>query len=381
MAFTGRAVYDSGVFEGIAEDVSDVISMISPFETPVLDRLSQAPRPATNVLHEWLEDHLNPNTVTSSTLATATTGATSIELAKDTHTGGAVTNFLQAGAVIQVESTGEYLQITAISGDYITVSREFGGTTAATIAAGTALFVISDAALEGADVAGDISRPRVRKNNYTQIFKKDIIVSGTVQATQQLGGISDEMDYQRTQRLRESLRDLEKAVIRGKTSGNSLGSSSAYRTFDGILARLTTNITTLTAAASLGVSQLNDIVKTAWDNGGTDVDLIVADAAFKKQIDSFNTTRVEVQNRDERFHQRVSMFESTYGDLEVALGRWMPTNSLMVISTQRVHVVPLRGRSYQFVPVSRTGDAEKGMVVGEYTVEVHNEEGMAQAYV
>jgi len=381
MAFTGRAVYDTGVFDGIAEDVSDVISMISPFETPVLDRMAQAPRPAFNVLHEWLEDALNPNTVATSALATAATGATSIELQKDTLTGGAVTQFLQVGAVLQVESTGEYLQITGKSGDFITVDRQFGGTTAATIAAGTALYVISDASLEGADVVADISRPRVRKTNYTQIFKKDLIVSGTVQATQQLGGISDEMDYQRTQRLRESLRDLEKAVIRGRSSGNTLGSSTAYRTFDGILAQIATNIATIGSVGGLTVDALNSAIRLAWDNGGTDIDVIVADANLKQQIDSFNDTRVEVMNRDERFHQRVSMFESTYGDLEVVLGRWMPQNSLMIVSSQRVHVVPLRGRSFQFQSVSRTGDAEKGMVIGEYTVEVHNEEGMSQLFV
>lgn len=56
MAFTGRAIYDTAgsdsIFKGVAEDVSDIVSMISPFETPLLDVLSQAPYPARNVLHE-----------------------------------------------------------------------------------------------------------------------------------------------------------------------------------------------------------------------------------------------------------------------------------------------------------------------------------------
>lgn len=374
MVFTGRAIYDSGVFDGVAEDVSEEISMISPFETPLLDRLSQAPRPATSVLHEWLEEALNPNTLASS--ATLDDTSTTSLLVHD-GSGGDVASFMQVGGILQVSDTGEYVQITAISGDVLNVSRGFGGTTAATITAGTSeLFFISDAALEGADVVGDISRPRVRKTNFTQIFKKDVIVSGTVEATRQLGGITDEMGHQRDMRLRESVRDLEKAVIRGKTSGNSLGSATAYRTMDGVLARLTTNVT---STATLTPEILNDIIKTAWDNGGTDLDLIVADSNFKRIIDNFNQTRIDVVNRDERFHNRVSFFESTYGVQEVILDRWMPANSLMVISTERVHVLPLTGRSFRFVPVSRTGDAEKGMILGEYTVEVKNEEGMAQA--
>lgn len=377
MVFNGRATSDTGVFEGIAEDVSAIISMISPHETPVLDRLVQAPKEATNVLHEWLEDELNPNTIVSSD--TAGSVVTTVTVAA--LDGTAVTAFLQVGAILSSNATGEYLQISAITGNILTLTRGFGGTLAATIDAGANLFVISDAALEGADVTGDISRPRGRQTNFTQIFKKDIIISGTVEAQEHLGGVTNEMDYQRTQRLRESLRDLEKAMIRGKTSLNTIGSTTAFRTMDGVLARLVTNVTTLGSVGALTSSRLDDIIEGAWDQGGTDLDLIVADSKFKKQIGTFNATRIDVVNRDGRHFNNVNVFEGTFGEHEVILGRWMPKNSLMVISTQRVNVPPLRGRSYRFVPVSRTGDAEKGMIIGEYTVEVHNEEGMAQAFV
>lgn len=374
MAFTGRAIYDTGVFNGVAEDVSDIISMISPFETPLLDRLAQAPRPAANVLHEWLEEDLNPNTIVASeTIAPATTSLDVVDLA-----GASVTGFLQAGAIIQDVTTGEYVQVTAIVGNALTVTRGFGGTTAATIVAGGQLFVVSDAALEGADVVGDISRPRTRVTNFTQIFKKDIIVSGTVQNVTQLGNVTDEMDHQRTMRLRESLRDLEKATIRGKASLNSLGSSTAYRTMKGLLDFVSTNATSV---ATISPETVNDIIKLAWDGGATDLDLIVCDSNTKRKIDSFNQTRVDVANRDTRYHNLVSFFESTYGTQEVILSRWMPADTFVVLSTQRVHVVPLQGRSFQFVPVSRTGDAEKGMTLGEYTLEVKNEGGLAQGFL
>lgn len=376
MAFTGRALYDPGVFEGVAEDVSEEIGMISPFETKLLDRLSQAPRAATNVYHEWLEESLNPNTVVSSSapLTPATDPAT---ILVHDGAGGDASRFFQVGHIFET-AAGEQVQVTAVDPvtDVLVVSRGFGGTVAATIATDEELFAISDAALEGADVGGDISQPVRRKNNIAQIFKKDVIISGTVEAVGHLGGIGSQMDHQRNARLKESVRDLEKAVIRGRTSGNSIGSATARRTMDGLLARITTNVTSI---GSLTPELLDDVIKSAWDNGGDDLDLIVADSNYKRQIDAFNTTRIEVQNRDETFRNRVSVYESTYGEQEVMLNRWMPPNSLMVISTQRIHVVPVQGRSFRFMPVSRTGDAEKGMVIGEYTVEIFNEEGMAQA--
>ena len=65
MAFSGKATYDNT--ELIAEDVADVVSMISPFETFLLDYLGDAASPATNTLHEWVEDQLSPSTMVAST--------------------------------------------------------------------------------------------------------------------------------------------------------------------------------------------------------------------------------------------------------------------------------------------------------------------------
>ena len=381
MVFTGRAIYDpAGVFEGVAEDVSEEISMISPFETPLLDRLAQAPRAAMNVLHEWLEERLNPNTVINTGTGAIPPATDPATLTVFDQSGDAAGRFFTVGHVFEDDGTGEQLQLVSKdeSTNAIVLSRGFGGTTAATLTNGTELFAVSDAALEGADVDDDISRPRVRQQNFLQIFKKDVIVSGTVQSVRQLGGVTDEMDHQRNNRLREAVRDLEKATIRGKTSGNTIGSATARRTMRGVLDFLSTNVVSI---GSLNPDILDDVIKTAWDRGGDDLDLIVADRNSKQLIDSFNETRVEVSNRDTRFHNQVSFYESTFGTQEVQLNRWMPRNTFMVISSQRVHVTPLTGRSFRFVPVSRTGDAEKGMVIGEYTVEVKNEEGMAQATI
>jgi hypothetical protein len=376
MAFTGRAIYGTNIFRGVAEDVADVVGLISPYETPLLDRLGDADRPASNVLHEWMTDALNPNTVVStSTVNTAATAIAILDLSNN-----AVANYFMVGDVLKDNVTGEYIQITAIAGNTITITRAFGGTTAATITQGDNLFVISSAALEGADVSVDISRGRVRNQNYTQIFKKDVIISGTLQAVTELGGITDEMDYQKTNRLREALRDLEKAAINGILSGNSLGSSSAYRTMNGIWNLLTTNSYSV---ATLTESWLNTAIQGAWENGATDLDLIVADANYKRIIDQFNSSRIHNFQGDgtyEAFRNRVSYYECSFGVMEVLLGRWMPQNSAMIISSQRIHVPPLQGRSFRFEPVSRTGDAEKGMIIGEYTVEVWNQEGMAKVY-
>jgi len=50
MPFNGLATYDN--FEGIGEDVSDLVAFLAPFETPLLDAVGMSDQPATNVKHE-----------------------------------------------------------------------------------------------------------------------------------------------------------------------------------------------------------------------------------------------------------------------------------------------------------------------------------------
>ncbi|MBL4698148.1 MAG: hypothetical protein JKX70_04875 [Phycisphaerales bacterium] len=62
MAFTGKASYGAGAgLPELVEDVSDIIGIVSPFETPLLDHLGDAKRAAMSTVHEWIEDALLPN--------------------------------------------------------------------------------------------------------------------------------------------------------------------------------------------------------------------------------------------------------------------------------------------------------------------------------
>ena len=63
MAFSGKATYSAGAtLPEIAEDVADVVSIVSPYETPLLDHLGDPARSAQSTHYEWLEDQLLPNT-------------------------------------------------------------------------------------------------------------------------------------------------------------------------------------------------------------------------------------------------------------------------------------------------------------------------------
>jgi Family of unknown function (DUF5309) len=70
---------------------------------------------------------------------------------------------------------------------------------------------------------------------------------------------------------------------------------------------------------------------------------------------------------------QVQFYESDFGVQRVVLCRWMPVDSMLLLDSSRLSVLPLAGRSFQFKPLSSPGDSEVGMVMGEYTLEVRNE--------
>jgi len=380
--FTGKAVYDNLVFDtNIAEDVSEIVSMVSPYETPLLTLIGDSDVAAKNVFHEWLEDELSPN---SFTVTAGTTDVAATTITPDNN----MASYIQVGAVLRNPATSEYMQVVSITGAVLTITRGAFGTTADAIAANATIEIINDAAVEGADVQEDTSRARTRQGNHTMIFKKDVIVSGTTRNVNMLGGIADELDYQVQKKTRENLRDLEKAVIlsrkdTGQSAGNLIGSASATRTFQGLLQYLEDH----THGASLSPAEIesspnntaaaiNRVVKGAWEAGASDIDTIVCGTEWKEAIDQLNSTVVRPTNDESKYRRLTTVFEGTYGEQQVVLSRWMPSDTAIFIARPRIKIVPLSGRSFSFVPVAKTGDSDKGMIIGEYTLEVRNKYAM-----
>ena len=69
----------------------------------------------------------------------------------------------------------------------------------------------------------------------------------------------------------------------------------------------------------------------------------------------------------------ISTYESDFGVCRVILSRWVPSDSILLLDSSRISVMPLQGRSFAFKPLAQTGDATAGQVVGEYTLEFKNE--------
>lgn len=373
MAFTGKCTFSSNLTE-IAEDVSDLVSILAPSETPLLDILGDAPRPATSTRHEWLEDSLLPNrdAIAQSGLNDASRGTLTFGVATSTS--------FRVGDLVQQENEREIMMVTTVdnTAHTITVTRAYGNTPRAQLVDGGVLRIISNAALEGQEAAAARFSVRARRSNFTQIFSAPIQISGTEMAVRQVA-IADELDYQKTLRLRELLRDLENTVINGvKADVTPEGSVQARRTMGGLIAGITANVLpvghpALPDGSALTEEMLNAALRSIWEKSGSKIDLIVCGGAQKRRINNFIASSQRFSTTGEVFKNMVSAYESDYGVCRVALSRYVPQNMVLLLDSSRISVVPLAGRSFHYKPLASGGDYVSGELIGEYTLEFRNQ--------
>ena len=150
--------------------------------------------------------------------------------------------------------------------------------------------------IEGDEIAFTAPTATVRLNNRTQISRKSVIVSGTQDAVN-LAGRNNELAYQISKQSKELKRDMEtsltanQAPVTGndttarrlggiecwiKTNSNKGGGSGADPSTSGSNARTDGDQRAFTE------SQLKDVIKSCWDEGG-DPSMVML-GSFNKQI-------------------------------------------------------------------------------------------------
>jgi hypothetical protein len=372
MAFTGKATYSAGTtLPELAEDVSDLVGIISPYETLLLDAFGDPMREAKSTHHEWLEDELLPN-------KDAINDATFTDPAADTDFVVDNGSRFRVGDQIQVEGSEELMLVTGINSDTLTVIRGYAGTTSEDLADNQVINILGNAALEGAARPNARFTNRTRCSNYTQIFTATVEVSGTDIAASQLG-LADEMDYQKQERLRELLRDLENTVINGgQPTSDPQGSGTVRRSMKGIIQHLSTNIfhtgdSGFPAGDSLDEAKINYVLRKIWEQSSGNVDLIVVGGFQKRKINAFSADSRTDAAGDTTFTDMISVYESDFGVCRIITTRWMAQDAVLLLDSSRISVLPLSGRSFHFKSLASSGDYECGEVIGEYTLELKNE--------
>lgn len=243
---------------------------------------------------------------------------------------------------------------------------------------------VDNAALEGANAPTSESRVRSNYVNVCQIMQESIEVSYSKMAAigaysgENIAGenpVTNEMDFQVEQMLKQIARDAEKSFLEG--AFNDPADNTTARKTQGI-SNAAGNSQDM-ADAALTEDKVLDLMQSVWENGGIQVSetaTLMCNANVKRQL-----TKIFVTDKNYREESRnvagvnVQTIETDFGKVNVVLNRHVNTQQLYVISAELCVPVFMNipDKGFLFVePLAKEGAAEKFQIYGEVGLKYGN---------
>jgi hypothetical protein len=228
-----------------------------------------------------------------------------------------------------------------------------------------------NAQLEGFEASFTASTASTRVNNYCQIFNKTIEVSETALAVN-FAGRADEFAFQTELRMKELVRDIERAIIQQTATA---GGASGARKMRGMIAWLTSNTLTAGSAATvqttLTEARYNALLEDIFDNGGFP-NAAYCNGFTKRAISAFTSPGTRnISTDDARLVANVDVYQSDFGTQVVILDRHVPKSVLLILD-ESMFTIPML-RAPKMGDIAKTGDGRKGSIVAELTLASLNE--------
>lgn len=192
----------------------------------------------TSKIHYWFMKQPYSSKLIAS--AAASNSATSITVDK-----GAV---VEPSSVIMNTKTNEYMFVSAVSGNTLTVVRGFAESTAAAVTQNDELLYLGTAKKEGSLAPNPKYRRGVPRMNYSQIFRNGWGTTRTAEHIKLITG--NKATENKEDAVSMHAQDIEMALLLGRKSLNQVDGSEVLSTMDGLMS-IVKNNTALVAAATL----------------------------------------------------------------------------------------------------------------------------------
>ena len=339
-----------------------------------LSRIADGPA-VPNVSFEWWERALRPMTVTMNEGGQISAVDTTLTVVAG-HADRIV-----IGAVLADEASlsGERVIVTAISGNDLTVTRGYGGTTATTHAQNSVWRIIALPAQENSTSGLDLLRHPSKKTNYTQIVRRDLKASRSSQGVQTYPGYH--LNAKRLQEKLEEIRDeMEQFALYGVPAASSpAGSDTVLRTTGGFFyfvdaAGPNVDSTVYTAQTPQDLKDKADsAVKWLIENGGDPNFLLAGSTIFGALMD-LDADKVRFQVNDGVRGSVVTALRSKYGpSLDLVMDRWFPAKHLCVGDYRKIRMrVFANGGMPHIEELAKTSDGMNFMIIGELGFQFEN---------
>lgn len=228
------------------------------------------------------------------------------------------------------------------------------------------------AEVEGADATfSDLTNPS-KRTNLTHIIRETFRVSRTARSVD-VAGMSDMLDYQAGKAARNWKNQLEYNLINSTIASGASGTASKMA---GIGAIVTSHYTNRNSGTSLSETELNSIVYDVANDVGVDdvFDMLVLPLKIRQKASTFTAGSTKfVDAQDKRLTRPVAVYESDFNVMRIFPHKDVPSSS----TTPGPMILGLKEDKWKIawldkptrVSLAKLGDAERGMIVGEGTLE------------
>lgn len=254
--------------------------------------------------------------------------------------------------------------------------------------------VSTTGAAEGADFDGATLTTPSRDFNWTWIPRKDFAVSMSERAVN-AAGVRDAYGHQAWKALMEISRNTEAKFFAADSTSTASGGRS-MRTLANFLTNnsFQANEPSIGGAGTGTVTTIQEVVfngmlEEIYNDGGNP-DSVYVGAKAKRQISQFtinSNVRRNIALADRRLDNAIDVYLHDFGMCQIILDRHVPQGSTSSASTNSagkaffiesamVRVAFLRPIGH--MPLAPAGDAARGIVLGELTLEVGDEKSCGQ---
>lgn len=259
--------------------------------------------------------------------------------------------------------------------------------------------VSNNAAIEGDDATLDARTATTRVGNYTQISRKVIGVSQTVEAVDK-AGMKSYLAYEMAKASAELKRDMESSLLANQAA--VVGNSSTARRTAGLPAWLRTNTSKGVSGVDPTMSSTNDgypnaartdgtqraitetmlgdAIQQVWAQGG-DPKIAMFGPVNKRKASAFAgiaTNRISQNNgANQKFSivAAADIYLSDFGKVAFVANRFQREREVFVLDPEYASVGFLR--NFKTEELAKTGDSTKKMIVVEYGLKVKTEKSHA----
>jgi hypothetical protein len=224
-----------------------------------------------------------------------------------------------------------------------------------------------------------------------------VVVTATEEVVNKAGRKS-ELAYQMAKKSAELKRDMESAAIGANQAGAAAGSDTVARTTAGMLAWLKTNVVFATGGggspanpvytnlpanlrvdATTGLvafteSILKSVLQEVWATGGNPKTIMV-DGTQKQTVSTFSGIATKTYMQTEKVVSAIigaaDVYVGDFGTLAVVPNRFQRHRDAWFLDFEYLQLAYLR--KFQQIPLAKTGDAEKRMLLAEWALKVLHE--------